>query len=139
MRPNQKSGRFLALKAIVVTVILTALASCNSIKKSNSVATAYFQVNVAGRDTSFSIANQKHYDAADVTVEGTLSDTSVISFATDTLLKQTSFFVPDPKTPFSQLLNLEQIASNSLFIKYHPTKASVSGNVKIGVIFLPKR
>jgi hypothetical protein len=136
MKLNEKIRIFSAIKAVMVTVVLTCVASCSSFNKDESVATNYIKLINPSRDTIFSIANQKQHDAATITLEGILSDTSVISFSTDTLLQKTTFFVPDAGKPFSQVLNLESIKSDSLFIMYHPTKGSILGDVKIAVSFL---
>jgi len=136
MKLNEKEQIFLAIKTVFIVIILTNITSCSSIKGSKLAATEYINLIDPNRDTTILIANRKQFDNATITLKGMLSDTSVISFSTDTLLQKTTFFVPETGKEFSQILNLESVRNDSLFIKYHPTKGSIFGYVKIAVTFL---
>jgi len=136
MKPNEKDQIFLVVKTVFIAIILASVTSCSSFKRDKLVNTEYVNLIDSSRDTIFSIANRKQYDNATITLKGTLSDTSVISFSTDTLLQKTTFFVPETGNNFFQVLNLESIRNDSLFIKYHPTKGSIFGYMKIAVTFL---
>lgn len=133
MNSYKENRIFSAKKAVVTIFLLASIGSCNSFIGNDSIA-----VNVVdpGRDTVFSIPNQKLYDAVNITLEGNLSDTSVIAFSTDsTFTSKATYFASTPKVGFSEKINLKNIKSDSLFIKYHTISSSNLGDVKIGVSF----
>ena len=121
----------------MIACLLAGVTSCNGFKEADSIAVGDIVLNNPDRDTVFSIANQKLCNTATVTLEGTLSDTCIIRFSTDNLIeRKATFFVSTPKKVFSETINLSDIKSDSLFIKHHPLRSSVSGDVKIAVNFL---
>lgn len=137
MNLNKFSKPFPTKSSVLMVLLLAALFSCNGFKEADSLGINRVKVVDSGKDTIFSIANQKPYDALRVTIEGALADTSVIAFSSSkTFLGITSFFVPNTSNAFSETLHLSNIKGDSLFIEYHPIRNSNSGDVKIGVTFL---
>lgn len=137
MNSNEKSKILVMKRTIMIACLLAGVTSCNGFKEADSIAVGDIVLNNPDRDTVFSIANQKLCNTATVTLEGTLSDTCIIRFSTDNLIeRKATFFVTTPKKVFSETINLSDIKSDSLFIKYHPLRSSVSGDVKIAVNFL---
>jgi len=127
---------FFSKNVISFGCLFVSLTSCNDLKNANSITSEQVMIVNPGKDTIFSLANQNLYDAADITIKGTLSDTSIVAVSTDsTFIGKATYYVSSPKIAFSQKMKLNGIKNDILYIKYHPIRNSNSGDVNIKVDF----